>query len=171
MTAHALPGDRENCLAAGMDDYLTKPLVVKKITDCLDKWLAKPVKGEGKMMQPKPEEANTSQQSGSNKKELLERIGGNEQAADMIIEVAIKTLPAEIEKLKNALEAADPEQIGKCAHSIKGMAGNMSCDLLHHSAAELDKIAKAHRLDDIPEQAKDVLAKADAVLKAISSQS
>jgi CheY-like chemotaxis protein len=46
MTAAAMDGDREACLAAGMDDYITKPIRAEDISEALERWLAAPKVGQ-----------------------------------------------------------------------------------------------------------------------------
>ena len=112
MTAHALEGDRERCLTAGMDDYPSKPLRLHAIAELLSRW---------PQLQPSGGELQRHIDDTVFDTAPLGEIGDSETAAAVIalfLDQATERLP----QLKDAIERADTERLGRLAHSLKGGA-------------------------------------------------
>ena len=112
MTAHALEGDRERCLTAGMDDYPSKPLRLHAIAELLSRW---------PQLQPSGGELQRHIDDTVFDPAPLGEIGDSETAAAVIalfLDQATERLP----QLKDAIERADTERLGRLAHSLKGGA-------------------------------------------------
>jgi PAS domain S-box-containing protein len=148
LTAGTIKGERERCLQAGMDDYLSKPITASQLQQMLEKWL--------KMRQgPNPEEpgeaaltvAPKASMPVFNRSTLLERFGGNEAIVQEVIEeiwsvVRSGELRKDAEALQSALENGAPEQEIKAhAHKIKGTGLTASFDRLAKYAIDLEKLS------------------------------
>ncbi|MGO9147148.1 MAG: PAS domain S-box protein [Desulfomonilia bacterium] len=147
MTAHAMKGDREKCLAAGMDDYLSKPIRSSDIADMLKKWLgsldAKSSDREQKDLvlpvpgRPSPVtelESALNAESVFDTADLLDRFDGDEELVRTVLSAFFQDIPNTVSQLRVALEKADAPGIGLHAHTIKGASGNAGggqCKKLH----------------------------------------
>jgi CheY-like chemotaxis protein/HPt (histidine-containing phosphotransfer) domain-containing protein len=134
MTAHALKGDREKCLNAGMDDYIAKPIHPKKLCDVIEKWLNEP---------KKTNEAEIVLESLPiddifDKNSFLERLMGDEELAKEIIEGFIEDSMSQIATIKEAFDNRNLDGIHRQAHSLKGAAANISATALKELAYEIE---------------------------------
>jgi two-component system sensor histidine kinase/response regulator len=123
MTAHAFEGDRERCLRAGMDDYLSKPLRAADLDPVLERWIAarSPV-GDGLV---DGERVNSMLSLGSS---LVEKL----------LEVFARTTPPMLEELRSAVEAGDADARRRLAHKLRGSADTVGAQRLSELALELE---------------------------------
>ncbi|NTV49661.1 MAG: response regulator [Geobacteraceae bacterium] len=139
MTANAMMGDREDCIIAGMDDYLAKPVKKEELADVLDKWLKPGVRivsaAQSTCDQP---EAPTL----FNGSELLENFDGDRDFARSILDDALQEIPEEIEKLKELAAGTDMHSIRHQAHSMKGLAANICAPALRKICFKIETAAK-----------------------------
>ncbi|HLP02049.1 MAG TPA: response regulator, partial [Opitutaceae bacterium] len=140
MTAHATPEDREHCLAAGMNDYLSKPLLPDALIDVLERWLP----GGGSLrptdvLATSVAEAPDAERRVFNREALLARVLGDEHLVRTLAIKFLEDLPHSLEKLHIALLAHDPKSATLHAHALKGAAANMGGEQLRHVAAALEK--------------------------------
>jgi HPt (histidine-containing phosphotransfer) domain-containing protein len=155
MTANAMQGDREKCLDAGMDDYISKPVSRKTLAEKLEKWLpAKPAPVSkpreitmGANLSPKT--IAVPQTPVFDRKSFLDRMMGDREMAEKIVEVFLDDIPKQLESLKQALDACDPETFQRVVHSIKGAAANVSGEALRELAAEVEKACKEGKFDSV----------------------
>jgi HPt (histidine-containing phosphotransfer) domain-containing protein len=134
MTAHALKGDRQKCLNAGMDDYIAKPIHPKKLSDVIEKWLKDPRGAH---------EAEIVHESLPmddifDKNSFLDRLLGDEDLAKEIIKGFIEDSLRQIGILKEAFDNRNPHVIHRQAHSLKGAAANISATALKELSNQIE---------------------------------
>ncbi len=142
MTAHALAGDREKCLQAGMDDYISKPVQAKVLEALLDQYTGV----SGKVPDPvaAEEESLSPRTDGFDRDDFVERLMGNEDLAKRVASRFLDDVPAQIAALAQALEsgpALEAGQVRDLAHAIKGAAANVSVTHLSRVAREIERAA------------------------------
>lgn len=127
LTAGTVKGERERCEEAGMNDYLSKPVVENTIRVSFDKWLLNTVSVQ---------ERNNAEHF--NREALLDLIGGDEEVLRDLVNSATVSFKESLDGLKAAMDHRDLSQINKLGHSLKGMAYNMRCNLLGDYGKKLE---------------------------------
>lgn len=145
LTAHAAVGEREKCLAAGMDDYLSKPIERAKLANILSSWLGdsgnkvvgieKAVIDEDRVKETLPEPCWDALAT------LNELEGDKELLIDLINLIATEA-PVQLKKLQESYMGNDMPNLADCAHSIKGMAGHFFAKAIVGLASELELSAR-----------------------------
>ncbi len=163
MTAHAMQGDREKCLNAGMDDYISKPVTPKTLAECLSKWLGKdkeipfPVLHEGSF----PERTAGFPDKVPpifNKAELVSRLMDDEDLVRTVAESFLKDLPVQMRVLRETLKEGNAREAERLGHSIKGAAANVGGLQLRDVALAMELDCRSGKLKAAWEQM-DVLEK------------
>jgi PAS domain S-box-containing protein len=147
MTAHAIQGDREKFLAAGMNDYVSKPVSPKELADRLKKWLPK-IKDVGESIKDERDLRITHEVKSDdplvwNKQKLLERLMGDEELLKVILDIFVADIPLQIQALKAFLASGDVSGVERQAHTIKGASANVAAERLRAVAIEMEKAAFA----------------------------
>ncbi len=125
MTANVMVGDREKCLAAGMDDYVGKPLRRPELRAALDRF---------------PGESRAAPDQN-----LLLNFGGEGEGIDLeeLIDLFIESAPKSIEDMKRALEANSAKDLSFAAHTLKGSCGNLGKFPLHEICVQLEQAGRS----------------------------
>ncbi|HEB56618.1 MAG TPA: response regulator [Gammaproteobacteria bacterium] len=147
MTANAMQGDREKCLEVGMDDYLSKPIEPELLFKKLQQWL--PGAEEKTVIEKTAKDMAEPELAVWDKEAALKRIMGDENLLNTIVDVFLNETPTRMDELKQGLEAGDCERIRYLAHTIKGVAGNLSALHLQKQAALMEAAAKETNIEQV----------------------
>jgi len=139
MTAYAMKGDRENCLLAGMDDYISKPIKPKALLEAVRNQLYKSSSEEEPLQtfEEKKEEDKVF-----DREELLDRLQGDEKLLKELLEIFFSQVPDLIEQIREALFNKDMPAVVKLGHKLKGMSGNISAKRIHKKAFGFEMSAR-----------------------------
>jgi signal transduction histidine kinase/CheY-like chemotaxis protein/HPt (histidine-containing phosphotransfer) domain-containing protein len=174
LTANAVKGDRERCLEAGMDDYLSKPLHPEKLVATIRSFLSRapsrpapaPV---ANTPQAGPAAAPAATEAPIDVAPLVQRCGGRQDFADKVL-AKFRTHSIEtLESLIRGVSEKNGELSTRSAHSLKGMAATISAESLRQKAAVAEAKASAQDWDALNEQMDGLRKALDSCLVFIST--
>ena len=159
MTAHAMQGDRERCIQAGMNDYITKPVSLHALAEVLDKWLPK----KDAECRKKEEKINAPDSFSSlitcsstlthrpsllifDRAGMMARLVDDDDLLRVVVKGFLEDIPRRIAALKGYLETGDVSGAEHQAHTIKGSSANVGGERLREVAFEMEKAARAKDL-------------------------
>lgn len=123
MTANAMEGDKEICIEAGMDDYISKPIAVEEVQDAIKRWGSKSVLKKDKNERPASHEVMDWAMIDS-----LKNLDIGDEAGNLLLDLA-NTLQSEFKEsfiiLKNAVENQDEKSVQAISHKLKGAGANL----------------------------------------------
>lgn len=142
MTAHALKGDREKCLSAGMDDYLCKPARLSEIEQALHRAMMANATGTNRETPCTP---NAPDKAVWDRAAALDRLGGDESLLDELVELFFNDYPLLARRLTEALSRGDLASLREPAHKLKGSLGALG---LPGTAGLAQEIESASQVED-----------------------
>jgi CheY-like chemotaxis protein/HPt (histidine-containing phosphotransfer) domain-containing protein len=157
LTARAMAGDREQCIAAGMDAYVSKPLRADELFAAIDSVIAPSSQASAMMTTPTTESPAVSIDLSA----LLENFGGRADLVRDVVDVFLVDAPLMLTRLEHAARSGNASEIAAAAHAIKGSAGLFSQGDAYTSARTLELRAREGDAADGPRSA-------DEVAKAVS---
>lgn len=166
MTAHAMKGDRERCIEAGMDDYVTKPVEPQKFLDAIERQIhdlatdetdhGSGIRGQGSGTEYKENSSPVKEEIGSfsdekaifDKDALIERLGGNEEFLSELLSLFAQDTPLQLKELKQAIDDNDATRVTLHAHTIKGSSANIGAKALSNAALDIEMAGKNRDLNN-----------------------
>ncbi|MDF1692391.1 MAG: response regulator [Zhongshania sp.] len=149
LTANAMSGDKEKCISAGMNDYLSKPMEAADLREKLTQWLkgAALEIGPDPAKKPAPAVAQINASTSSDPEiwiaaKALESAMGRKDTLRKLLQMFIDQLDTQLNDFAQAVQYEDITQITDIAHAIKGSAGQLHGRRLQHSAAALEHADK-----------------------------
>jgi CheY-like chemotaxis protein/HPt (histidine-containing phosphotransfer) domain-containing protein len=146
ITANALQGDRESCLAAGMDDYLSKPFTQQALGQTIARWISLP------RMAALPDEAAAKTPPAAAPDQQINRQALNNIRAlsathgdallERVLQAFLEDTPTHLQTIRQAIASGNAVQMRKAAHSLKSSSANVGADALAQRTKELELLGR-----------------------------
>jgi signal transduction histidine kinase/DNA-binding response OmpR family regulator len=144
MTAHALKGDRERCLAAGMDGYVTKPIQIESLLTTIDHIVASAARRSTSASTTAPVALAVDQAA------MLAAVEGDVELLRELVGLFLEDYPQRVAELRQAIAAGDANTVARLAHALKGAVGNLGAHAAGVAALSLEQAGWAGDMVQIP---------------------
>jgi CheY-like chemotaxis protein len=165
MTAHAMKGDRERCLAAGMDDYISKPFRPHELYEAVERNLSLPP-GENRGNGESPPGSKTASEP-FNRHEALQNIGGSEEILSEMIELFATECPKQLSAIAAEYELRDLPALTRAAHTLKGSVSLFAAYATTAAAHRIEMMAREGNLDEYPQAWAELQQHSDELLESL----
>ncbi|OUS30291.1 hypothetical protein A9Q99_07415 [Gammaproteobacteria bacterium 45_16_T64] len=140
MTANAMKGDKEKCLTAGMDDYVSKPIEPDELEIILQRWLSAGSSQLTARIRPKIANKLSEEEKTAiwDRRGFCSRLQGLEELQQSLLDLFLEEMPDRLIELKQFIEQDNMAKTAHISHIIKGIAANVSGSLLHGYATNME---------------------------------
>ena len=142
MTAHAMKGDRERCLAAGMDGYTSKPIRIGELEQAIAQLVSPPEPAEVPMLE------GTQVDGVIDRAALLAGVDGNRRLLRELVRLFLTDCPQRLAEIEEAVRRSDAEALRIAAHTLKGSVGNFAAKNAFAAAQRLEIMGRDRDLDN-----------------------
>ncbi len=170
VTAHAIPGDRENYLSLGMDDYLSKPFDLEQLTALLSRWLS-PRGSRARRVR----EVVTAPSTGALDPSILARLRAMETPqspaiVEKLIQMFQEDSPRIVHELHEAVAKLQPDTARRALHTLKSSSANLGARTLSELCTRMELLAREGDLDKLAETLVDLQCEYERVLIALAAE-
>jgi len=151
ITANALQGDREACLAAGMDDYLSKPFTQQDLAAVIGRWIGMPLAASVHHDDEPPrlprESVEVIQRDVINRFALEKIRALSRERGDALVQKVVETYvddtPKQLSSLRRAIEGLDTGNVRRIAHTLKSASANVGADTMAGLCKQMEHLGRA----------------------------
>ena len=166
MTAHAMKGDREECLAAGMDAYVPKPICVHELSSALATLFSRPA--EPAACSPNVE-GRENHESRVDWSAALENVMGDRDLLKTVIDAVLAECPAMLQQLDQAVAAGDAATVRRAAHTIKGSLRTFEATRAADLAESIEEAGRNGNLEGVSGLVPELKQELTAVLQELAA--
>ncbi len=160
MTAHAMKGDREECLQSGMDGYVSKPIDTQELYETIDNLFSMTKGDEGQEPCTGPGEGITQRE------DLFERVAGDVSLLRELVELFMDDSLRLVDRIRQAVTRKDADDLEKAAHALKGSVLNFEAKTVADIAQALETMGRNRDLT----QAQNVVAELEKQIEAMRAE-
>jgi two-component system sensor histidine kinase/response regulator len=150
VTANAMQGDRERCLAAGMDAYLAKPIKLEDVRTTLSRWVVFSSRDVGDPGTARLASSVSERQGIFDPAQMLNNIGGDQELLNQLIELFLERHTDIMTNIRQALSQSDAITVERTAHTLKGTAANLCAPEVAMAAGQLEAVGRLGTLHEAP---------------------
>ncbi len=176
MTAHAMKGDRERCLEAGMDGYVSKPIKAELVLAQIDELAPSKAADEEPVAVDEPEQqAEVAEEDSAeelptlNQDELFHRFGDDHELLRDLFDILADEVPGFLTQIRDAIAAEDAPTLERAAHTLKGAVGNFAATAAFEAARALEAMGREQQFTAAPAALDALTAEMDKAMPALKA--